>query len=44
MASQWIPEIKVLNQIAKIEPQNVYCCFATAFKHKIAYLMKNWED
>ena len=33
-------EIEVLSQIAKIEPQAVYCCFTTGFKHKVTYLMR----
>ena len=38
--SQWISEIEVLSQIAKVEPEAVYCCFATGFKHKVTYLMR----
>ena len=38
--TQWISEIEVLSQIAKIEPQVAYCCFTTGFKHKVTYLMR----
>ena len=37
--SQWISEIEVLSQIAKVEPQAAYCCFTAGFKHKVTYLM-----
>ena len=39
LVTQWISEIEVLSQTAKIEPQAAYCCFTTGFKHKITYLM-----
>ena len=39
IVSQWISKIEVLSQIAKVEPQAAYCCFATGFKHKLTYLM-----
>ena len=35
LVPQWISEIEVLCQIAKIEPQAAYCCFTTGFKHKV---------
>ena len=38
--TQWIAEIEILSQIAKIEPQAAYCCFTTGFKHKITYIMR----
>ena len=38
IVSQWISEIEVLSQIAKVEPQAAYCCFTTGFKHKVTYL------
>ena len=38
--SQWISEIEVLSQIAKVEPQAAYCCFTAGFKHKVTYLMR----
>ena len=40
IVSQWISEIKVLSQIAKVEPQTAYCGFTTGFKHKVTYLMR----
>ena len=36
--SPWISEIKVLSQIAKVEPQAAYCFFRAGFKHKVTYL------
>ena len=39
LVTQWISEIELLSQIAKIEPQAAYCCFTTGFKHRITYLM-----
>ena len=38
--SQYIFEIEVLSQIAKVEPQAGYCCLTTGFKHKVAHLMR----
>ena len=38
--SQWISEIEVLSQIAKVEPQAAYWCFTTGSKHKVSYLMR----
>ena len=40
IVSPWISEIKVLSQIAKVEPQAAYCCFTAGFKHKVTYLMR----
>ena len=40
IVSQWISEIEVLSQIAKVEPQAAYCCFTTGFKHNVTYLMR----
>ena len=40
IVSQWISEIEVLSQIAKVEPQAAYCCFTTGFKQKVTYLMR----
>ena len=40
LVTQWISEIEVLNQIAKIEQQAAYCCFTTGFKHNVTYLMR----
>ena len=40
LVTQWISEIEVLSQIAKIESQAAYCCFTTGFKRKVTYLMR----
>ena len=40
LVTQWISEIEVLSQIAKIEQQAAYCCFTTGFKHNVTYLMR----
>ena len=40
LVTQWISEIEVLSQIAKIELQAAYCYFTTGFKHKVTYLMR----
>ena len=40
LVTQWMSEIEVLSQIAKIEPQAAYCCFTTGFKHTVTYLMR----
>ena len=39
-----IKEIKVLLVIRKTEPQAVYTCFITAFKHKPSYDMRTIPD
>ena len=36
----WIQEIRMLSEIAKTDPQSVYICFTSAFKHKITYYMR----
>ena len=40
IVSQYIFEIEVLSQIAKVEPQAGYCCLTTGFKHKVTHLMR----
>ena len=36
---QWIQELRILSKIAWYEPQAVYSCFITGFKHKSTYFM-----
>ena len=37
---QWIQELRILSEIAWYEPQAVYSCFITGFKHKSTYFMR----
>ena len=36
----WIEELRMLSQIAKIEPQAAYTCFTSGFKHKMTYCLR----
>ena len=41
---QWNAEIRVLSDIAKIEPQAAYSCFISGYKHKITYCMRTMPN
>ena len=36
----WIKEVKLLSEIAKIEPQCALSCFISGYKHKLNYYMR----
>ena len=40
----WSNEIKVLSEIAKIEPQSAFACFVSGYKHKLTYFMRTIPD
>ena len=37
---QWIKEVKLLSEIAKIEPQCTLICFISRYKHKLNYYVR----
>ena len=41
---QWIKEIKLLSEIAKIEPQCALSRFVSRYKHKLNYYMRTVPD
>ena len=36
----WIDQLRVLCEIAKMEPQSAYCAFVSSFKHKMSFYMR----
>ena len=38
--NKWVEELHALSKIAKIEPQAVYTCFLSGYKHKFNYYMR----
>ena len=40
----WIEELRILCQIAKIEPQAAFSCFIGGFKHKLTYCLRTIPD
>ena len=44
IVSQWILEMEVLRQIAKIELKAAYCCFTTGFEQKVSDLMSTTSN
>ena len=37
---QWIKEVKLLSEIAKIKPQCALSCFISGYKHKLNYYVR----
>ena len=42
--NKWVEELHVLSEIAKIEPQAVYMCFLSGYKHKFNYYTRTIPD
>ena len=38
--NHWIKEVKLISEIAKIEPQCALSCFISGYKHKLNYYMR----
>ena len=38
--SNWLDELNMLCDIARIEPQAAYSCFVSGYKHKLTYIMR----
>ena len=38
--NNWLDELNMLCDIARIEPQAAYCCFVSGYKHKLTYIMR----
>ena len=38
--NRWYNEIRLLSEIARIEPQAAYSCFVSGYKHKFTYCMR----
>ena len=36
----WLDELNMLCDIARIEPQTVYSCFVSGYRHKLTYIIR----
>ena len=43
--NEWVEELHVLSETAKIEPQAVYTCILSGYKHKFNfYIATSWTE
>ena len=42
--NEWVSQLTVLSEIAKIYPHAAYCAFTAGFKHKLNYVMRTLES